>query len=119
MTAFLKLYASVLVALFGLHATSAFTTSVPNRVATALHFNVIMPPDDDNCEIDNSNCEESVFARKRAEKKEENEKLRESYIRGGMTVRDIDLVETVDQFSNAAGGGIIPGMQLTALCEDD
>ena len=92
--------------------------SIPTT-STVLNFNIVMPPDEDNCELDNSNCEESVFARKRREKQEENEKLHESYKRGGMTLRDIDVAETVDQYDNAAGGNLIPGINLSALCEDD
>ena len=105
---------------FTIATTLAFAPqpSIPTT-STVLNFNIVMPPDEDNWELDNSNCEESVFARKRREKQEENEKLHESYKRGGMTLRDIDVVETVDQYDNAAGGNLIPGINLSALCEDD
>ena len=56
-----------------------------------------MPPDEDNCEIDNSNCEESVFAQKRAEKAAEKERLRDQYVANGLKLTDIDRMETVDQ----------------------
>jgi hypothetical protein len=62
-------------------------------------FLILQPPDDDNCEIDNSNCEESVFAQKRQEKAEERERLRQEMLKKGMKLTDIDRVETVDQVS--------------------
>lgn len=66
---------------------------------SALHYTVIQPPDDDNCEIDNSSCEDSVFAQKRKEKAEEKERLRQEMLKRGMKLTDIDRMETVDQVS--------------------
>lgn len=84
-----------------------------------LQYNIISPPDDDNCELDNSNCEESYFARKRQERNEKEAQLREAYVANGLDLSVIDMAESVDQYRNAAGGGIIPGLQLLALMLDD
>lgn len=78
------------------------------------------PPTDDNCEIDGSDCEESVFARKRREKADARAATVERYQSQGMNLREIDLMESVDQYQNAmVGGSLIPGVHLTALMEDD
>ena len=38
----------------------------------------------------------------------------------GITLSDVDLQDSVDQYQNApTGGGLIPGLSLSALCEDD
>eukprot|EP00592_Proboscia_alata_P011237 CAMPEP_0194367480 /NCGR_PEP_ID=MMETSP0174-20130528/15572_1 /TAXON_ID=216777 /ORGANISM="Proboscia alata, Strain PI-D3" /LENGTH=103 /DNA_ID=CAMNT_0039143261 /DNA_START=187 /DNA_END=498 /DNA_ORIENTATION=- len=99
--------------------TTTKTTSTP---ATQLFFNIIAPPDDENCELESSNCEESVFDRKKREKKEKDAGRQELYaedVKAGLDLSSIDQIGSADQFDNAAGGGIIPGMQLTALMEDD
>ena len=77
------------------------------------------PPDDEDCAIDSSNCEESVFESKRREKKESDVELRELYAKEGLSLSAIDQATSHDQFDNAAGRGIIPGMQMSALMEDD
>lgn len=64
---------------------------------SALQYTIVEPPDDDNCEIDNSNCEESVFAQKRKEKAEEKERLRNQMLKSGLKLTEIDRMETVDQ----------------------
>ena len=66
-----------------------------------------------------SDCEESIFDRKKREKKEEQDSLREKFAENGLDLSEIDRAETVDQYQNMAGGGIIPGVQLSALMEDD
>lgn len=106
-------------------AVTSSTTPV-----TQLYYNIITPPDDDNCEVDNSNCEESVFDRKKREKLEKDQARRALYAKEGLNLdeiekkktsqlSEIDQMATPDQFDNAAGGGIIPGMNLSALMEDD
>lgn len=92
-----------------------------NAIAQRVVLNAIMfePPVDDNCEID-GDCEESVFARKRREKAEARSATMEKYQQQGISLSEIDLMETVDQYQNAmVGGNLIPGVSLTALCEDD
>eukprot|EP00555_Chaetoceros_dichaeta_P005816 CAMPEP_0198263988 /NCGR_PEP_ID=MMETSP1447-20131203/14294_1 /TAXON_ID=420782 /ORGANISM="Chaetoceros dichaeta, Strain CCMP1751" /LENGTH=99 /DNA_ID=CAMNT_0043952779 /DNA_START=287 /DNA_END=586 /DNA_ORIENTATION=+ len=95
------------------------TTKTTSTRTTQLFYNIITPPDDENCEVDSSNCEESVFDRKRREKKEEDVGRRELYAKEGLDLTAIDQMASPDQFDNAAGGGIIPGMQMSALMEDD
>ena len=106
------------------------TTVTSSTPPTQLYYNIITPPDDDNCEVDNSNCEESVFDRKKREKLEKDQERRALYAKEGLDLdeiekkktsqlSEIDQMATPDQFDNAAGGGIIPGMNLSALMEDD
>jgi len=103
------------------------TTTSSTTTSTQLYYNIITPPDDDNCEVDSTNCEESVFDRKKREKLEKDQGRRELYAKKGVNIDEIDAVtlsaidqmSTPDQFDNAAGGGIIPGMQMSALMEDD
>ena len=106
------------------------TVTSSTTPVTQLHYNIITPPDDDNCEVDNSNCEESVFDRKKREKLEKDQERRALYAKEGLDLdeiekgntsqlSEIDQMATPDQFDNAAGGGIIPGMNLSALMEDD
>uniref|UniRef100_A0A7S0G866 Uncharacterized protein n=1 Tax=Proboscia inermis TaxID=420281 RepID=A0A7S0G866_9STRA len=107
-----------------LHRTMVRTTTTKktSTPATQLFFNIIAPPDDENCELESSNCEESVFDRKKREKKEKDAGRQELYaedVKAGLDLSSIDQIGSADQFDNAAGGGIIPGMQLTALMEDD
>ena len=105
-------------------------TVTSSTTPTQLYYNIITPPDDDNCEVDNSNCEESVFDRKKREKLEKDQERRALYAKEGLDLdeiekkktsqlSEIDQMATPDQFDNAAGGGIIPGMNLSALMEDD
>mmetsp|Transcript_11867 Transcript_11867/g.13195 ORF Transcript_11867/g.13195 Transcript_11867/m.13195 type:complete len:127 (+) Transcript_11867:195-575(+) len=95
------------------------TTKTTSTRTTQLFYNIIAPPDDENCEIDSSNCEESVFDIKRRERKQEDAERRELYAKAGIDLTSIDRMTSHDQFDNAAGGGIIPGMQMSALMEDD
>lgn len=106
------------------------TVTSSTTPVTQLYYNIITPPDDDNCEVDNSNCEESVFDRKKREKLEKDQERRALYAKEGLDLdeiekkktsqlSEIDQMATPDQFDNAAGGGIIPGMNLSALMEDD
>ncbi len=38
----------------------------------------------------------------------------------GVELSDVDFSTSVDQYqNNSTGGGLIPGMSLSALCEDD
>ena len=38
----------------------------------------------------------------------------------GLALSDADFVDSVDQYqNNPTGGGLIAGIQLTSLCEDD
>mmetsp|Transcript_15896 Transcript_15896/g.23247 ORF Transcript_15896/g.23247 Transcript_15896/m.23247 type:complete len:120 (-) Transcript_15896:155-514(-) len=108
--------------LFLVSGTAAFSPAIHQKTfvsTTNLGAVIFAPPDDDNCELEGSDCEESVFARKKREKGESETKLREAYVANGLKLSDIDRVETVDQYQNAVSGGIIPGVQLTALMEDD
>ena len=112
------------------HQQQQQTTVTSSTPPTQLYYNIITPPDDDNCEVDNSNCEESVFDRKKREKLEKDQERRALYAKEGLDLdeiekkktsqlSEIDQMATHDQFDNAAGGGIIPGMNLSALMEDD
>ena len=112
------------------HQQQQQTTVTSSTPPTQLYYNIITPPDDDNCEVDNSNCEESVFDRKKREKLEKDQERRALYAKEGLDLdeiekkktsqlSEIDQMATPDQFDNAAGGGIIPGMNLSALMEDD
>lgn len=96
------LYLIAASAIGGATAFSPIGTQQQNRFVykSVLRYNIITPPDDDNCEIDNSNCEESVFARKKREKNDENEKMRKIYAENGLNLRDIDLQESIDQVSS-------------------
>jgi hypothetical protein len=85
------------------------------RTITSIRFNIITPPDD--CEVD-GDCEESVFDRKRRERQDAETNLRDKYVASGLNLSDIDEMETAEAY-NPAGGGIVPGVQLSALMEDD
>jgi hypothetical protein len=100
---------------------NAMNHRIPTYRSPTSH-NAIMfePPAEENCELDGSDCEESVFARKRREKSEANAATVERYQRQGIALTEVDLMETVDQYQNApTGGNLIPGVSLSALCEDD
>jgi hypothetical protein len=86
-------------------------------ISTQIRYNIITPPDDENCEVD-GDCEESVFARKKRERQDAESNLREKYVESGLNLSDIDRMETAEAF-NPTGGGIIPGVSLSALMEDD
>ncbi|KAL7524722.1 hypothetical protein ACHAWF_001058 [Thalassiosira exigua] len=90
------------------------------RKGTTLDSIVFEPPVEENCELDGSNCEESVFDRKRRERSEADDLIKSRYHMRGIELSDADLYETVDQHQNApTGGNLIAGIHLTALCEDD
>ena len=87
---------------------------------TALRSIIIEPPPGDDCNVDGSDCEESIFDRKRREKAEAENATRERYQKRGIELTDVDLMESPDQYRNAQlGGGRISGVNLSALCEDD
>jgi hypothetical protein len=85
--------------------------------STRLRYNIITPPDDENCELV-GDCEESVFARKKRERQDADSNLRAKYVESGLNLSDIDRMETAEMY-NPTGMGIIPGVQLSALMEDD
>lgn len=97
--------------------TIAFCPSVRPDIATALRSLIIEPPADDDCQIDAANCEESIFDRKRREKAEAENALKQKY---GVELSDVDFMDSPDQFRNSQlGGSLISGVNLSALCEDD
>lgn len=103
---------------------SAFSPAVPINSSpkasqTHLKYTVVGPPPDEDCDIDGSDCEESIFDRKRREKAEAETAIREKYVEGGLDLNEIDMMETPDMYSNPTGGGLIPGVHLSALMEDD
>jgi hypothetical protein len=103
-------------------STTAFvTTTAPTTISTtSLHAIIFGPPSEENCEVDGSDCEESIFARKRREKVEAHQATKDRYRAMGVTLSDVDFAESVDQYqNNPTGGGLISGISLTALCEDD
>ena len=61
----------------------------------------------------------SVFARKKRERQEGETKLREKYTEAGLKLSDIDRMETPDMYNAGGMNGIIPGVQLSTLMEDD
>lgn len=82
------------------------------RGTTALKYTIVEPEDDGSAD-DN---EPNLLQQKKQEMMDAKRKL---YCENGITmVSGIDDQISVDSFSNPAGG-IIPGMQLTALCGDD
>mmetsp|Transcript_5431 Transcript_5431/g.9886 ORF Transcript_5431/g.9886 Transcript_5431/m.9886 type:complete len:127 (+) Transcript_5431:121-501(+) len=115
-------------AIVGLLSTmsSAFApTQTSHRSSIAitgpLHSITFEPPPEDNCELDGTNCEESIFDRKKRERTEADNAIVDRYrMERGIEISEADLYESVDQYSNApTGGNLIPGISLTALCEDD
>ena len=102
--------------------TTAFVTTAPRAISsistTSLKALTFEPPPEDNCELDGSDCEESVFAQKRREKMEARDATKDRYM--GVELSDADFATSVDQYqNNPTGGGLIPGISLSALCEDD
>ena len=101
--------------------TIAFSPSVRPDITTALRSRIIEPPADDDCQIDSANCEESIFDRKRREKAEAENALKQRYRNEyGVELNDIDLIDSPDQYRNSQlGGNLVSGVNLSALCEDD
>ena len=104
-----------------LSTTTAFAPTIAtHRTSTHLNSIIIEPSPDDSCEVDSSNCEESIWDRHAAEQAEYNQGVKDKYHAQGIELSDVDLMETVDQYQNSpTGGGLIGGVALTALCEDD
>ncbi|KAL7523643.1 hypothetical protein ACHAXR_000264 [Thalassiosira sp. AJA248-18] len=111
-------------------STMAFSPTIPSPTThsltttttpTTLFSIVFEPPPDDNCEVDGSDCEESIFDRKRREKGEADDAIKARYRNEyGVELSDVDMQESIDQYQNAeVGGNLIAGMSLSALCEDD
>ena len=104
-------------------AFSPIAATHPITVATtttSLRSIMYEPPAEENCELDSSDCEESIFDRKKREKAEANDAIKERYHARGIELNDVDLQESVDQYQNAeTGGNLIPGVFLTSMCEDD
>lgn len=103
------------------HRNHCHLISRTTKTTGPLYSITFEPPEEDNCEVDGSNCEESVFAQKRRERMEHDQAIKDRYQRErGITLTDVDLYNSVDQYQNApTGGDLIPGVHLTALCEDD
>lgn len=101
--------------------TIAFCPSVRPDIATALRSIIIEPPADDDCQIDAANCEESIFDRKRREKAEAENALKQRYRNEhGVELSDVDFMDSPDQYRNSQlGGSLVLGVNLSALCEDD
>mmetsp|Transcript_27791 Transcript_27791/g.39772 ORF Transcript_27791/g.39772 Transcript_27791/m.39772 type:complete len:120 (+) Transcript_27791:200-559(+) len=113
----------IIASLAVLSSSTAFVTTTPTISSistTSLHALTFEPPPEDNCEIDGSDCEESIFAQKRREKMEATQATKNRYRAMGVELSDADFATSVDQYqNNPTGGGLIPGMSLSALCEDD
>ncbi|KAL7441004.1 hypothetical protein ACHAXM_007701 [Skeletonema potamos] len=111
----------LIASIVALSSTTAFvTTTAPSISTTSLHAIMFEPPQEDNCEVDGSDCEDSIFARKRREKMEAHQATKDRYRAMGVTLSDVDFVDSVDQYqNNPTGGGLIAGISLSALCEDD
>jgi len=96
------------------------TTFINIKTSTSLNSIIFEPPVEDNCELDRSNCEELVFEQKRRERLEANNALVDRARMQGIELNEVDFQESVDQYqNNPVGGGLIPGLSLSALCEDD
>jgi len=96
------------------------TTFINSKTSTSLNSIIFEPPVEDNCELDGSDCEESVFEQKRRERLEANNALVDRARMQGIELNEVDFQESVDQYqTNPVGGGLIPGLSLSALCEDD
>ena len=101
------------------HQTTT-TTFINSKTSTSLNSIIFEPPVEDNCELDGSDCEESVFEQKRRERLEANNALVDRARMQGIELNEVDFQESVDQYqNNPVGGGLIPGLSLSALCEDD
>lgn len=105
---------------FSSRATCHLNQPVARQVErTSLKYGIVEPPPDDDCEVD-GDCEESVFDRKKREKKEADGIFRQKYATDhGLQLTEVDMMETIDQYSNPTGGNLIPGVSLSALMEDD
>lgn len=118
------MFSSKLLFLSALPSTKAFLptpTKASIMSATSLRSITFEPLPDDNCELDGSDCEESVFERKRKEKMNANQSTKERYAAMGVQLSDADLIDSnIDQYANAPlGGSLMAGISLSALCEDD
>jgi len=106
-----------------LSSTTAFVTTAPTISSistTTLHALTFEPPEEENCELDGSDCEESIFAQKRRERMEAAQATKDRYRAMGVTLSDADFATSIDQYqNNPTGGGLISGISLTALMEDD
>ena len=110
--------------LLSLSTTTAFSPAphqTTHRRTTHLNSIIIEPSPEDSCEVDSTNCEESIWDRHAAEQAEYNQAVKDKYrTEQGIELTDVDLMETVDQYQNSpTGGNLIGGVALTALCEDD
>jgi hypothetical protein len=86
--------------------------------SSALHAIIIEPP---STHGDDTDSEESFFDRKRREKAEADNAMKERYRNErGIELTDVDLMDSPDQYRNSQlGGGLVSGVNLSALCEDD
>ena len=105
-------------------STTAFVPASPVistiSSSTSLRSIIFEPPPEDNCELDGTECEDSVFAQKRQERQDQMQATKDRYRLQGVALSDADFVDSVDQYqNNPTGGGLIAGIQLTSLCEDD
>ena len=104
-------------------STTAFVPTSPvisTISSTSLRSIIFEPPPEDNCELDGTDCEDSVFAQKRQERQDQMQATKDRYRLQGVALSDADFVDSVDQYqNNPTGGGLIAGIQLTSLCEDD
>ena len=105
--------------------SAAFSPATARRStaasSTSLRSIIFEPPVEENCEVDGSDCEESIFAIKRRERAAADDAIRERYrVERGIELTKVDLMESIDQYQNAPlGANLIPGLSLSALCEDD
>ena len=122
----IALLSSIIAALVASTAAFSPISSHRNHISTsnsnsptAAYSIVFEPPPEDNCEVD-GDCEESVFERKRRERNEADNSIKDRYAQQGIKLSDADLHESIDQYANAqTGGGLIPGVMLSSLCCDD
>eukprot|EP00580_Thalassiosira_gravida_P000013 CAMPEP_0201608814 /NCGR_PEP_ID=MMETSP0492-20130828/9037_1 /ASSEMBLY_ACC=CAM_ASM_000837 /TAXON_ID=420259 /ORGANISM="Thalassiosira gravida, Strain GMp14c1" /LENGTH=113 /DNA_ID=CAMNT_0048073803 /DNA_START=69 /DNA_END=409 /DNA_ORIENTATION=+ len=110
-TALLSTAVVIVSLLLSSSTTIAFSPSATTaRRPTSLHSIVFEPPVEENCEIDGSV----------GEKNDADDAIKDRYRLQGIELSSVDLMDSMDQYNNApTGGGIIPGMNLSALCEDD
>mmetsp|Transcript_20442 Transcript_20442/g.33651 ORF Transcript_20442/g.33651 Transcript_20442/m.33651 type:complete len:119 (+) Transcript_20442:66-422(+) len=112
----------IIASIAALSSTTAFVTTAPPAISSISSLKALTfePPPEDNCELDGSGCEDSVFAQKRREKMEARDATKDRYRAMGVALSDADFATSVDQYqNNPTGGGLIPGISLSALCEDD
>lgn len=91
-------------------ATTAFAPTAPTTISsisttTSLRSIIFEPPPEDNCELDGSDCEDSVFARKRQERNENQQATKDRYRAMGVALSEADFVQSVDQYQNNPTGG--------------